>query len=269
MKFRYLPFLFMIVFLIVISINPGRAHGQDTGDGFKPQPMCSTPEPQPTDSKPWPDLQQGHYGLLVEKLQQKLGIRADGCFGPGTDKTVERYQTCKGLVIDGIAGKQTWSALQRDSSMASCKAPATQTSSAGLPDHCNIGLTCVIVTRSSSKIQIFYSESGELVTEGPMLYNSNKLVKGEYKVKEKKQINYDEKKSEEDEFNWQLNKFIRFSGHFGFHEIPISLKTGERMHGENLLGTGAVQTGGCIRGGVKLLSVLWNYTVVGTPVVVV
>jgi hypothetical protein len=257
--------LFATVLIPLCLASPAQA--QDTGDSFKPLPMCSTPEPTNPSNYHLATLHKGHYGMSVELLQSKLGIQADGCFGPGTDKTVKRYQTCKGLVVDGIVGPQTWNSLERDPSMSNCKASATQSSntlnSAGLPIHCDIGLTCVIVNRSSKSIKIFYSSSGELISEGPMIYNRDKLVKGTFKVTEKIRVNYSEF------LDWKLNKFIRFSGHFGFHEIPISVATGERMHGEELLGTGTRQSGGCIRTGVDFQAILWSYTVVGTPVVVI
>src|SRR5262245_13072800 len=52
-------------------------------------------------------------------LQELLGlaghpVRVDGEFGPGTDKAVRAYQQARGLVIDGIAGQQTWLKLLAD-----------------------------------------------------------------------------------------------------------------------------------------------------------
>ena len=37
-------------------------------------------------------LKQGTRGDTVKKLQQKLGVGADGQFGPGTEKAVREYQ---------------------------------------------------------------------------------------------------------------------------------------------------------------------------------
>jgi hypothetical protein len=56
-------------------------------------------------------LKRGSSGPLVAQLQQKLGIAADGAFGPQTDKAVRRYQRGKGLEVDGVVGPQTASAL--------------------------------------------------------------------------------------------------------------------------------------------------------------
>jgi peptidoglycan hydrolase-like protein with peptidoglycan-binding domain len=52
-------------------------------------------------------LKQGTRGESVKKLQEILGIAADGQFGPGTEKAVRDYQQKNGLVTDGMAGPAT------------------------------------------------------------------------------------------------------------------------------------------------------------------
>jgi peptidoglycan hydrolase-like protein with peptidoglycan-binding domain len=52
-------------------------------------------------------LKQGTHGDAVKKLQTKLGIGADGQFGPGTEKAVRDYQQKNGLAVDGEAGPAT------------------------------------------------------------------------------------------------------------------------------------------------------------------
>jgi peptidoglycan hydrolase-like protein with peptidoglycan-binding domain len=52
-------------------------------------------------------LKQGTRGDTVKKLQDKLGIDADGQFGSGTEKAVRDYQQKNGLVPDGMAGPAT------------------------------------------------------------------------------------------------------------------------------------------------------------------
>lgn len=47
----------------------------------------------------------------VEAMQSKLGIPADGAFGPQTESAVKRYQGAHGLTSDGIVGPQTRSSL--------------------------------------------------------------------------------------------------------------------------------------------------------------
>lgn len=57
-------------------------------------------------------LQQGTRGDSVRKLQEKLGIGADGQFGPGTEKAVREYQKKNGLAADGVAGPATLAQMQ-------------------------------------------------------------------------------------------------------------------------------------------------------------
>jgi len=56
-------------------------------------------------------LKQGHQGELVEAVQERLGLRADGVFGPGTKAGVKAFQIDSGLVGDGIVGPMTWKKL--------------------------------------------------------------------------------------------------------------------------------------------------------------
>jgi len=56
-------------------------------------------------------LKVGSNGEDVKKLQEKLGIGADGSFGPGTEKAVKAWQSSNGLTPDGIVGDVTWSKM--------------------------------------------------------------------------------------------------------------------------------------------------------------
>ena len=47
----------------------------------------------------------------VRALQRKVGVAADGVFGPATQRAVKRWQRRHGLVADGIVGPQTRSAM--------------------------------------------------------------------------------------------------------------------------------------------------------------
>jgi len=53
-------------------------------------------------------LKVGSKGEDVKKLQQKLGLGADGIFGKLTEEAVKSFQTKGGLTPDGIVGEQTW-----------------------------------------------------------------------------------------------------------------------------------------------------------------
>ena len=46
-------------------------------------------------------------GSGVRALQRKLGLPADGVFGPRTERAVKRYQRRRGLTADGVVGPAT------------------------------------------------------------------------------------------------------------------------------------------------------------------
>ena len=56
-------------------------------------------------------LKIGSKGEDVKKLQQKLGLGADGIFGTGTESSVKKWQVENGLGADGIVGDGTWSKM--------------------------------------------------------------------------------------------------------------------------------------------------------------
>jgi putative chitinase len=56
-------------------------------------------------------LKVGSKGDDVKKLQEKLGLTADGSFGPNTEKKVKEWQSANGLTADGIVGDGTWSKM--------------------------------------------------------------------------------------------------------------------------------------------------------------
>jgi hypothetical protein len=47
----------------------------------------------------------------IRAMQRKVGVAADGIFGPATERAVKRWQRRHGLVADGIVGPQTRSAM--------------------------------------------------------------------------------------------------------------------------------------------------------------
>ena len=56
-------------------------------------------------------LKVGSKGDDVKKLQTKLGLTADGSFGPNTENKVKEWQQANGLTADGIVGDGTWSKM--------------------------------------------------------------------------------------------------------------------------------------------------------------
>jgi peptidoglycan hydrolase-like protein with peptidoglycan-binding domain len=58
-----------------------------------------------------PTLRVGARGEDVRFLQRKLGIRADGIFGPQTERAVRAFQSRHKLTVDGVVGPRTWGRL--------------------------------------------------------------------------------------------------------------------------------------------------------------
>lgn len=56
-------------------------------------------------------LRKGAMGDSVRELQEKLGVPADGNFGPATQSAVIAFQQRSGLAPDGAVGPATWAAL--------------------------------------------------------------------------------------------------------------------------------------------------------------
>jgi hypothetical protein len=53
-------------------------------------------------------IKKGDKSLNVKHLQQKLGLKEDGHFGPRTEKAVIRYQLSNNLAVTGIVESDMW-----------------------------------------------------------------------------------------------------------------------------------------------------------------
>lgn len=102
-----------------------------TGGYSSPKPKKSSPS---VSSSPSSNglLRYGSQGSSVRKLQQALGITADGIYGANTQAAVRNYQKSHGLSVDGIAGNQTLGALYSSPSNR-VSVPAATNSGSALP----------------------------------------------------------------------------------------------------------------------------------------
>ena len=57
-------------------------------------------------------LREGSRGVAVRQLQDRLGVAADGLFGPLTASAVRAFQRGRGLAADGLVGPRTRAALE-------------------------------------------------------------------------------------------------------------------------------------------------------------
>ncbi|MFA5751019.1 MAG: peptidoglycan-binding domain-containing protein [Candidatus Paceibacterota bacterium] len=76
-------------------------------------------------------MRQGSTGADVICLQTKLGVTADGKFGPMTAASVKAYQASNGLVADGVVGPMTRAILNASAVATPAGLPAGCTSTAG------------------------------------------------------------------------------------------------------------------------------------------
>jgi len=57
-------------------------------------------------------MRKGDRGADIAALQRALGVRADGDFGPETEVSVRLFQAGHGLLVDGMVGVMTRTALK-------------------------------------------------------------------------------------------------------------------------------------------------------------
>jgi Transglycosylase-like domain/Putative peptidoglycan binding domain len=74
----------------------------------------------------------------VRALQKKLGVKADGVYGPRTRAAVKRFQRANGLAVDGVAGPLTLAALGLGSGDESPATDETASTTAGNGDDATL-----------------------------------------------------------------------------------------------------------------------------------
>ncbi len=76
-------------------------------------PKDSTPAPaKPAAPKTFSPLKVGSKGTGVKNVQTLLKLKADGAFGPGTEKAVKDFQSKNNLPVTGIVDQATLKALK-------------------------------------------------------------------------------------------------------------------------------------------------------------
>ena len=74
-------------------------------EGKNPTPPAAAAAPAGVDMTAV--IRVGSRNETVRAVQAKLGIGADGVFGPGTERAVRAWQTANGLTADGVVGPKT------------------------------------------------------------------------------------------------------------------------------------------------------------------
>lgn len=77
------------------------------GQGHHDEPTLAPAASTPKAEIVYETVRVGSRGDTVKAVQAKLGLTADGVFGPGTEKAVKAWQTKNGLTADGIVGPNT------------------------------------------------------------------------------------------------------------------------------------------------------------------
>lgn len=87
--------------------------GKGTESTTRTQPGKAEPGNTSHDIVPYPGhlIKKGSTGQDVKRIQNAVGAKPDGIFGPITERKVKEYQKRHGLAVDGIVGPKTWSMM--------------------------------------------------------------------------------------------------------------------------------------------------------------
>lgn len=100
------------VILPGLAGSTGPRHPPHHGHPSNGKPGDSEPRPYPGHL-----LRRTMGGPDVKRIQEQLHahgarrLKADGDFGPRTERAVKRFQRMRGLFADGVVGPRTWKAL--------------------------------------------------------------------------------------------------------------------------------------------------------------
>ena len=72
---------------------------------------ATTSAPTTKAPAPFTPFKKGAKGPKVKRVQTALKLKADGEFGPGTEKAVIAFQKANGLEANGTVGPKTWAAI--------------------------------------------------------------------------------------------------------------------------------------------------------------
>lgn len=76
-----------------------------------PQSPASAPSAPTPPKYPGRPLKRSSTGASVKLIQARLGLTADGKFGPQTEAAVKSWQTNNALQADGVVGPATWARM--------------------------------------------------------------------------------------------------------------------------------------------------------------
>lgn len=125
----------------------------------------------------------GDRNETVREVQEKLGLPADGIFGPQTEKEVREFQANNGLAADGIVGPATKKALDNGGQVASASEESTTSNETASSETASSESTASVSTASTSESdsssnevneEVSTSVAGTSVTSAPS--NSGGLV---------------------------------------------------------------------------------------------
>jgi len=80
--------------------------------GSTDTPTKSSPVAQVAEKKEFKPFKIGAKGSSVKKVQEFLGLKSDGSFGPGTEKAVKKFQKENKLPQTGVVDEKTFSLLK-------------------------------------------------------------------------------------------------------------------------------------------------------------